>query len=350
MIPPIPATQNDITPEWMTAALSSHFPDVEVTALTQTKFIDGTAQKLRFSLEFAPGRQAGVPTSLWVKGGFDTRGADQGEAFANEVRFFRDIAPLLQIERPAAYYGEVDRKTRNGVVILEDLLLRGATFGDSRTPLHPDQTAALLSLQAQYHARFWNDSALDHFTWLKAGGAMAEANMVDQYFSLWDSASALPRFAYLNEEQRDRPRMQKALNTMVAALQSEAICLIHGDSGVPNVYFTDANVPGYLDWQHTMKGHWAFDLAALVITSLTVDDRRISEVDLLKHYLSELQANGVDAPCFDSAWLDYRRFAIWPFMWVMCPPTVHPEEVCSLLSQRAVSAIADLDTVSALQN
>lgn len=349
MPPPIPATQDAITPLWMTAALADRFPGVEVAAITQTNFIDGTAQKLRYALDFAPGNQCGAPASLWVKGGFDTKGADQGEAFANEVRFFNEIAPHLAIERPASFYGQVDPATRNGVVILEDLIMRGAIFGDSRAPLRPDQTAAILSLQAQYHARFWRSPALADFGWLRAGGAIAQANMVDQYFGLWDAATALPRFAFLDAAQRDKRRMQAALNIMVDALKTEAFCLIHGDSGVPNIYFTGQNEAGYLDWQHVMKGHWAFDLAALMITSLSVQDRRDNERALLRHYLSELTANGADAPSFDAAWRDYRRFAMWPFMWVMCPPTVHPEDVCSLLSERAAAAINDLETVRALE-
>jgi hypothetical protein len=348
MAPPVPATQDAITPQWMMAALADHFPGVEVASITLTKFIDGTAQKLRYALDFAPGKDGGAPPSVWVKGGFDTKGADQGEAFANEVRFFSDIAPLLTIEMPACYYGEVDPVTRNGVLLLEDLILRDTIFGDSSTPLHPDQTAAILSLQARYHARFWNGADLSDFAWLKAGGALGGANMVDQYFGLWDAAMPLPRFGFLNDAQREKPRMQAALNIMVDALQSEAICLVHGDSGVPNIYFTGRGEAGYLDWQQVMKGHWAFDLAALMITSLTIDDRRANERDLLEHYLSELRANGVDAPGFDTAWRDYRRFAMWPFMWVMCPPTVHPEEVCSLLSERAVAAIDDLESVRAL--
>jgi aminoglycoside/choline kinase family phosphotransferase len=333
----------------MTAALSDSFPGVEVQAMTMTKFIDGTAQKLRFALDYAPGRDAGAPPSLWVKGGFDTKGADQGEAFANEVRFFRDIAPLLNIERPGCFYGEVDPVTRNGVVLLEDLILRDTVFGDSRKPLHPDQTAAILSLQARYHARFWGRDELAQFGWVKAGGAMAGANMVDQYFGLWDAATPLPRFEHLTEAQRDRPRMQAALNRMIDALRDEAMCLIHGDSGVPNIYFTGAGAAGYLDWQHVMKGHWAFDAAAFIITSLTVEDRRANDRHLIAHYLKELAANGVDAPSFDAAWRDYRRFALWPFMWTMCPPSVHPEEVCSLLTERASAAIDDLESVACIE-
>jgi hypothetical protein len=334
----------------MSAALSSRFPGVQVRSLRQTNFIDGTAQKIRFELDFAgPNSVAGAPASLWVKGGFDPKGAGQGDAFANEVRFFRDIAPLLPINRPDSYFGEVDPSSNNGVVLLEDLLLRGATFGRATEPLRPNQTAAVLSLQARYHAFFWESPKLDSFTWLKAGGAIADANVVEQYFGLWDAATPLPRFTHLTAKQREKPRVQAALEQLVRNLKRDACCFIHGDSGIPNIYFDAAGAPGYLDWQHAMRGHWAFDLAAFVITSLTVEDRQRNERALLTHYLSELAANGAEAPPFEDAWLAYRQFAMWPFMWVMCPPSVHPEEVCSALSERACAAIADLGSIDVLR-
>jgi hypothetical protein len=39
-----------------------------------------------------------------------------------------------------------------------------------------------------------------------------------------------------------------------------------------------------------MRGHWGFDLASLMVTSLTVADRRAHERALLAHYLDQLAA------------------------------------------------------------
>jgi aminoglycoside/choline kinase family phosphotransferase len=44
-------------------------------------------------------------------------------------------------------------------------------------------------------------------------------------------------------------------------LRNHPLCVLHGDSQGGNLFFTDG-VPGYLDWQHSMFGHWAFDLRA----------------------------------------------------------------------------------------
>jgi hypothetical protein len=44
-----------------------------------------------------------------------------------------------------------------------------------------------------------------------------------------------------------------------------------------------------------------------------------------------------------------RRYAMWPFMWVMWPPDVHPEAICTDNSQRACNAILDLQTLELLE-
>jgi hypothetical protein len=323
---------------------------VRVATAEVTTRIDGTATKLRYALTFeSAGRGPGAPSSLWVKGGFDPKGANQGEAFANEVNFFRDLAPRLAIVKPDSYYGAIDAVTRNGVVLLEDLISRGVTFGDSSRPLTPDQAAAVLSLQARYHAAFWRSARLDDFPWLKAGGAIAGADMVDQFFGLWEGSVTLPRFRHVPPAQRDKPRVKAALQRLMLDLRTQPICLVHGDSHAANLFFDLVEGPGYLDWQHTMRGHWAFDLAGFLVTALTVDDRRASERTLLTHYLNELGAHGASAPSFDEAWEAYRRYVMWTFMWAMCPPEAHPEAICRLNTERACAAIEDLGTLECLE-
>ena len=344
----LPSRIEEITPVWLTEALQEAFPGAEVRGLTQTHFIDGTAQKIRYQVDYAPGGPAGPP-SLWVKGGFDPKGAQQGDAFANEVRFFRDLAPRLQINLPGCFFGGVDSRSNNGVVVLEDLLRRGVTFGRATEPLSPEQAARVLSLQAQLHARFWRSDEVRAFPWLRAGGAIAGAGMVDQFFGFWDAYSALPRFQFLTSAQRERQRVQTAMNALIRDLRDHPVCLIHGDSQGGNLFFDPDGAPGYLDWQHCMLGNWAFDLAGFVITSVTVADRRAHERDLLAHYLRELAAAGASAPGFDEAWRDYARYAMWAFMWVMCPVEAHPEEVCSLNAERACAAIEDLGTLTKLE-
>ncbi|MBA2933841.1 phosphotransferase [Sphingomonas sp. CGMCC 1.13654] len=345
--PLFPATADAITPLWMEQALSARFPGTRIATIKLTTFIDGTAQKMRYEIAYET-RPDGAPASLWTKGGFDPKGASQGDAFANEVRFFRDISPDLSINLPDCYFGAIDPLSNNGVVLLEDLTARGASFGRATIPLTPEQAAAVLTAQAQCHAYFWQGYGKKPPRWLRPGGAIAATGMVDQYFGLWDGAAPRPRFAHLTAGQRDRDRMRRALNRLMDDLRTRPICLLHGDPQHGNLFFDPGGRPGYLDWQHCMLGVWAFDVAGFLVTALTVPDRRSHERDLLAHYLTALGAAGVGAPAFEDAWADYARYAMWGFMWAMCPVDAHPEEICSSNTERACTAMSDLDTVRLL--
>lgn len=342
-----PTSIDDLTAEWFTRALDERFPGVLVSAAKLTDRIDGTATKLRFELDFI--EPAGAPGFLWIKGGFDPRGAEQDEAFVNEVRFFRDLAPRIEANLPESYFGLIEPATRNGLVALEDLTLRNVRFGPGALALSVNEVAEILSVQASYHAPFWNGAGLENQAWLKPGGAIAAAGMVDQYFALWPGAHAYPRFAHVPGDQRHSGRMRAALNRLIQHLRSHPVCLVHGDAHAANLFFDPKRGPGYLDWQHVMRGHWAFDLSGLMVTALSVEDRRERERDLLGHYLRELRTRGADAPAFDAAWLDYRRYAGWAFMWVMCPVDAHAEAICTAHTERACAAIDDLETLPLLE-
>ena len=208
--------------------------------------------------------------------------------------------------------------------------------------------ADVLAMQARYHARYWGVGAVPGQPWLRPGGAIADTGMVGQYFAMWDRSSPLPRFETLSAAQRDRLRMQAALDALMVDLRTRPIALLHGDSQGANLFFEADGRPGYLDWQHCMLGHWGFDLAGFLITAVTVEDRRAHERDLLAGYLEALRRAGVDAPAFDAAFADYSRYAMWTFMWLMCPVEAHPEDVCYANSERAAAAIDDLGTLQLL--
>src|SRR5580693_5005623 len=148
---PVPRSEQDFSPSWFTSALSRRFPGIEVVSCEMIQRIGGTASKFRFKLAYAAAQgPTGAPDTLWAKGGFEGGGAEQGDAFANEVRFYRDLAPSLGINVPQAYFGAVDAETGNGVILMEDLLERNCTFGRANTPLSFEQTAAVLDMQARY--------------------------------------------------------------------------------------------------------------------------------------------------------------------------------------------------------
>lgn len=69
---PLPLKTEDVTAKWLSAALSSRYPGVEVTSLQVGNVIRGTATKMQVLLAYNDaGRAHGLPPTMVLKGGFD---------------------------------------------------------------------------------------------------------------------------------------------------------------------------------------------------------------------------------------------------------------------------------------
>jgi thiamine kinase-like enzyme len=346
-----PDSLDEITPQWLTLALAPRHPHARVSACTVDRVIGGMATKARLLLEYegcAEEGSEGLPPTLWVKAGWGAHTDLFQSMCAIEALFFRDLAPNLPINAPRCYAEVVQAGNSNGVMLLEDLLARGATFGNQSTPLQPEQMLQVLAQQAGYHSAYWRDERLKSIPWLKPGGMIKETNVIETYLGFWDETCVLPRFDKVPAALRDRPRMREALLRMQDNNLRDACCIVHGDPHQANLFFDADGSPGYLDWATVMICHWAFDVAYLIIGSQSVEHRRRHEREQLRFYLDQLASHGVDVPTFDSAWLAYRQNAMWMFLTALCPTAMHPEDVCILNTERACAAIGDLETVASL--
>ena len=62
-----------------------------------------------------------------------------------------------------------------------------------------------------------------------------------------------------------------------------------------------------IDWQVPVRGRGVCDVAYLLSQSMTIEDRRANERDLLAAWHARLTALGVEGYDFDQVELDYRR-------------------------------------------
>jgi len=348
--PSFPQSLQDISPQWLTDALVPRYPGTKVTAVKTGTVIGGMATKARLFLDYNDaGQSHGLPPSMWVKTGWGAHTDAFVSMNATEALFFRDLAPKLPINCPKTYAELLDPNSPNGLILMEDLLLRHVSFGTQSMPLEPAMMNRVLALQAGYQAAFWNSPALDQYPWLKRGGAIVETNVIDMFLGFWDTAETQPRFEKVPAALRDRALMRKALFQMQNNDLRDACCIVHGDSHQANMFFDPDGTPGYLDWATVMRNHWAFDVSYLIVGSQSIENRRRLEREQLRYYLDRLAANGVQAPQFEAAWLAYRQHAMWMFLTAMCPTAMHPEEVCVFNTERACAAIMDLETIKSLE-
>lgn len=348
---PLPVTPEDVTPEWLTAALSQAYPGIQVLEAKLDESLWGTATKLRLQLRYnAAGQQAGLPASVVVKGGFAAHREMMAYIYAKEVRFYREILPQLSINAPRCLFAGDDHERHQHLVILEDLSQRRVHFCHVQHPLNFAQAAAYLDIIARYTARWWSSPVLDQMglaVWdpLPDGeeGTYQWGQLKPE---VWQHYVHLPRGAALPRCLHDRDQMQRALLELKAFDREGPMCFLHGDFHLGNLYHDADGAPAVLDWQSYCKGPWSHDVTYFMVSALDIADRRRWDRALLSYYLERLSAYGVAPPAFDVAWDAFRRQIVdGLYFWLVNPVEWQAEVNNCAVAPRFAAAAIDHDTL-----
>jgi hypothetical protein len=343
-------TVEELTPAWLTEAMSDRLRGVSVESADVRNVIWGTATKVMLHVAYSsdPGPE-GPPETLCVKGGFDPamRNLGLATAYRREADFFVFLAPTLKVPLPRCWYAGADMNLGQGVVVLDDLAATGCTFGEPLRAWSPDLVAKALEVQATWHGATWGATP-KRYPWLSSGtpvrdvaDVMLGADYWDQHFSSAEAPTVPQLFL-------DRERMQNAFSAMWRFDDAATPCVLHADPHVGNTYIDAAGNPAFIDWQAVCAAPALDDVTYFIGGALSVKDRRQHERELLTDYLEALAAAGGPRLDFDTAWLDYRRHQIHGFLWATTGPTQQTTERVAAMTERHVAAMDDLESLDAL--
>ena len=315
--------------------------------------VHGAATKLKLRLSFAA-PTPGAPSLVWIKGGWESHSAwlaSCSQIYAREAWFYRVLNPKVRMNTPGVFFADF-ADSGYGVIVMEDLVERGATLTQCTQSAPPERMRRSLRELAKLHARFWEDAFLD-------GPHLDVPMRADNHTSDWPRSNgpeviakfmATDRCAQMPASVRDPQRIDRAFWVHLEDMKNNGpFCLLHGDTHPGNGFVDADGAPGFFDWQTIAKGPWAYDISYHIISSLDVEDRRRHEKELLEFYLDQLAAFGVSAPpSFDAAWLQYRRYIAYGLhIWITNPSTFQAEANCASLTTRFSTAAADLDFFAA---
>jgi hypothetical protein len=346
----VPQQWEQITPEWMTAVLRPRHPGVTIKDVSILMRDDGTNRRARLGLTYVdePG-----PPCVFVK----AHALAHREAHLrngnlwNEAWLFSSGAEL-PLEHPHVYKAIVDKEALDFLLVMEDLRLRQADPRDATRPMTPEQAAAGLRGLAALHSRYWNVSPENdsRFSWLQTF-APTEG---------W--LRGLSRHVPIGIE-RSRAVLPAALadytgsdivgfwSRYVGTLATAPVTLVHGDAHIGNTYLLPSGEVGFLDWQVTRRARWSQDVGYFLAGSLTMEDRRRHEVQLLEIYRGALSVPEHERPSAEAMWLEYRATPAYGLaVWLSTAGTEGYQalEVSLALCERYAAAFEELDTLSAL--
>ena len=132
--------------------------------------------------------------------------------------------------------------------------------------------------------------------------------------------------------------------------------MLHGDYRLDNLLFDpDGADVVAVDWQTLAVGPPARDLAYFLGTSLTIDDRRAAERELVVAYHAALCDRGVSGYSADRCFDDYRLGQMQgPMITTMgCAfatgeRSAAADEMFLAMARRSCAAIRDLDSLAAV--
>ena len=333
-----------LTPAFLSKALGAPVTDVDVTTV-------GTGQ-MGDCLRLVPSYDAAGagPASLIAKlpsGDENSRAAAAAvRAYEIEVNFYRHLQAGLRVRTPRCYYASLDLDTNEFVLLLEDI--SGGRQGDQLAGCTPDRAAVAVAELTGLHAPRWGDEALEGYDWLhrstEANQGMLAAIVQSLYPGFLERyAGRLPDDVIALSEQ-----VVASLNALDAN-RPRPWTVAHNDYRLDNLLFGDGDADAVVvvDWQTCVYGPGISDLAYFIGGSLSVEDRRAHERDLVRDYHERMRAAGV-ALSWDDLWAQYRRYTVAGLIMAIAASmlvkrTPRGDDMFMVMAERAGRHALDLD-------
>ncbi|MCP4222150.1 MAG: phosphotransferase [Actinomycetia bacterium] len=348
---PVPGSFDDLTPSWLQAALvgGGLDADIEVAAVVVEplgRSVGFLGDLARLNVTYGRGRG---PASLIVKlpttdpGGYQV--GTMLRAWAREVAFYQEVAPASPGARvPSCYYAGGDPPIGGSggrwVVVLEDCPSEPIDVGVGATPA---QARAAVDALAGFHATWWASDRT--FDWMPGFDTTGVGGLQGPWLDA--IPLFLERYGHVVPEPTGEWLVEFAplLSQWSDRVATEPLTVVHADYRLDNLLIGDTGVT-MIDWQTALRGPGAMDLSSFIATSLTVEQRRASEAELIARYRRALEAEGVG---IHPDWLDrsYDENLLW---WMgqfannlarLEPPEAEAQRALDTMIERTYTAALD---------
>jgi len=347
----VPRTLAELTPAWLSHALDTTVVDVRVTPIAEGEGFMGKLARV------APvyGNGGVGPASLVAKLPTDDPGSvaigQMLRVWEREARFYLDLAPRLPVRTPQCYFADGDDASGIFAMLLEDL--SPYTGGDQVVGATPEQAGAAVQWLARFHASGAELSSATGLEWVPATATspmyQGLGPMLEAVFPMFAEkfADVAPP-GTLGWVERMVPKWNDSM-----AQQLLPRTFVHGDFRGDNLFFdgTGANLEVItLDWQAIAMGEGLYDVAYFLAGSVTTEQRRGTERQLVADYGRKLRDLGVAAPEGDELFDHYRRtlllaMTVGALLMGQIDFTVNPRavELAKIAIERVFTAGADLE-------
>lgn len=358
----IPASIEDITPEWLTSSLQGAgvLKDATVASVQAELLSEGVGfigQVARLTLRY-DGADAGAPASIIAKmptldEGGRTIAAMYG-LYEREQLFYRDLAAEIPVRTPRCYFSAGDATAVRYVLLLEDLASFGRLGDQVRACTLPEATAAIETL-ARFHAWSWEAPRLTSTPWLQMGIDIVEGALTQAYPHAWQTTIDVFGDEMTPAIRDVIPTLGERGMKLMDRYRGGPFTIIHGDYRADNLLFAPDGGIAVLDWQSPNKSFAAYDVAYFISGSIDESMMRSEGEQLLRAYYDGLTAGGVTGYAYDQFYEDWvGSLLAYLAIFVVNGGTLDPAnerglELFHVIFRRLTAALTDTDAVSMLE-
>lgn len=308
-----PTTPDGLTPAWLNATLTSagllSAPSIVDFELERIGVGAGFLAQLTRVVPRTDRDEPALPSSLIAKfaspDGPTRDFARMQNYYGREVGFYRDIGDDAGIPVPRCYHAELDPESYRFVLLVEDLA--PAEPSDQVAGSDEAESRQVVEAFARLHARWWNSERLAALDWARP---VIDEQPLGEGLALIRSSIAKAE----SDGHFDRyPEMKALLRYLPALFRVEPprpfpYTLAHGDLRSDNVFFPTAAGGRFamIDWQGCGIDLGVRDLARWLVQSISVEQRRATEQELIALYHAQLVEHGVTGYSLRRLKTDYQ--------------------------------------------
>ena len=255
-----------------------------------------------------------LPSTLIMKteGSYNAhfaRAAAQVKASEREYLFYMHIRPLLvrDVRTPIVY------ECSPSCILMEDLSPTARLLDQEKGASLASSEKALATV-ANLHAKFWQGhmdsktaATVDALV-VSGEGSRGWLSMVkSRHCHVWTRLGFFGMGGTENDEKAIGSFLFDNADAILRRITTgRNATIIHGDYRAGNLMMTkDEGECVVLDWQTYCVGLGLYDVAGIVVGSMTVPDSRKHCLSLLRGYQRRLAALGIDYP-WEDLWTDFR--------------------------------------------
>ena len=306
---PIPARPTDVTPDWLSAALSIGGQAVRVDALDIVPVGTGqTGATYRITVTYAT-NPAGLPDAFVIKLPVQDDAVKGGVTlgYLSEVAFYARVADKMAVPMPRCFYSDIANEGSDFALLLEDM--SPAVQGDQILGATAEQARLAVTALTGLHGPSWCDPVwldLAEIAMPKPGDEPAIKGLGDIARMAVDMT--LQKLApHIDAADRETATAAMSVVTPWLLAEHDRYSLMHGDYRLDNLLFDpETTWVAVVDWQTMGIGLPARDLSYFTATSLQPELRAAIEGQLVDDYHDALLSYGVTGYDRETCWRDYR--------------------------------------------